>query len=89
MGCTCLRRESRTHRVAGTGDGLHRLGGGSGLKNKKEAPMNGKRPTKRQKHLLRLRRLNPDKWLVIRNLLHEGELHIKNRESGRERIIKI
>jgi hypothetical protein len=26
------RRESQTHRVAGTGDGLHRLGGGSGLK---------------------------------------------------------
>lgn len=27
-----MRRESQTHRVAGTGDGLHRLGGRSGLK---------------------------------------------------------
>jgi len=51
--------------------------------------MNGKRPTKRQKHLLRIRRLAPENWLVVRNLMHQGELHIKNRESGRERIIKI
>ena len=51
--------------------------------------MNGKCPTKRQKALLRLRKLAPENWLVVKNLLHEGKLHIKNRESGRERIIKI
>lgn len=50
--------------------------------------MKGKAPTKRQKELLRLRRLNPDAWLVIRNLVHVGELHIKNRQSGKERILK-
>ena len=50
--------------------------------------MKGKRPTMKQKTLLRLRRLNPEAWLVIRNLFHQGELHIKHRESGRERIIK-
>jgi hypothetical protein len=50
--------------------------------------MRGRKPTKRQKHLLRLRRLNPDNWLVIRNLLHQGELHIKNKETGRERIVR-
>ncbi len=50
--------------------------------------MKGKRPTKKQKSLLRLRRLNPDAWTVTRNLLHVGELHVRNRESGRERILK-
>ena len=50
--------------------------------------MNGKRPTKRQKHLLRLRRLDPGNWFVVKNLMHEGELHVVNRNSGRERIIK-
>jgi hypothetical protein len=49
----------------------------------------GRKPTKRQKHLLRLRRLVPENWLIVKNLLHEGELHIRNRESGRERIIRV
>lgn len=51
--------------------------------------MRGRKPTKRQKHLLRMRRLDPMNWLVVKNLLHEGELHIRNRESGRERIIRV
>lgn len=49
--------------------------------------MRGRKPTKRQKALLRMRRLDPASWLVIKNLLHIGELHIKNRINGRERII--
>lgn len=51
--------------------------------------MRGRKPTKRQKALLRLRRLDPEKWLVVKNLMHAGELHIRNRESGRERVIRV
>ena len=51
--------------------------------------MKGKKPTRKQKHLLKLRRLNPSNWLVVKNLLHnESELHIIHKETGRERIIK-
>lgn len=49
--------------------------------------MKGRRPTNKQKALLRLRNLDPAKWLVVRNLLHQGELHIVNRSSGKERVI--
>jgi len=48
----------------------------------------GRKPTKRQKALLRMRRLSPENWLVIKNLMHEGELHVVNRNSGRERIVR-
>ncbi len=51
--------------------------------------MKGRNPTKRQKSLLRLRRLNPEAWLVTRNLLHVGELHLRNRDSGRERVVRV
>jgi hypothetical protein len=49
----------------------------------------GKRPTRKQKQLLQLRRLDPANWLVVKNLLHIGELHIRHRGSGRERIIRV
>ena len=48
----------------------------------------GKRPTRKQKELLQSSRLNPANWLVIKNLLHEGELHVKHRGSGKERIVR-
>lgn len=48
----------------------------------------GRRPNRKQKHLLSLRRLDPGNWLVIKNLLHEGTLHIKNRNSGKERVLR-
>jgi len=48
----------------------------------------GRKPTKRQKALLRMRRLDPENWLVVKNLLHEGELHIRHRGSERERVIR-
>ena len=51
--------------------------------------MRGRKPTKRQKHLLRIRRLDPGNWLVVRNLMHQGELHVVNRNSGRERVIRV
>jgi hypothetical protein len=50
--------------------------------------MRGRKPTRRQKALLRMRRLDPGNWLIVKNLLHEGELHIRHRGSGRERIIR-
>lgn len=50
--------------------------------------MKGRKPTKKQKALLRLRRLDPSNWLVVRNLMHQGELHVRNRDSGRERVVR-
>ncbi len=50
--------------------------------------MKGRRPTKKQKELLKLRRLDPEAWLICKNLLHQGELHVRNRESGRERVLR-
>ncbi len=65
-------------------------GAGSGRPKKGDRLMTirGKRPTRKQKQLLQLRRLDPANWLIIKNLLHEGELHIKNRQTGRERVIR-
>lgn len=51
--------------------------------------MRGRKPTRRQKALLRLRRLDPENWLVVKNLMHQGELHVRHRSSGRERIIRV
>jgi hypothetical protein len=45
----------------------------------------GKRPTKKQKMALKAARLNPENWLVTKNV--QGKLHIVHRETGRERII--
>jgi len=47
-----------------------------------------KKPTRKQKELIERWRLNPDNWLVTRNLLHLGELHVEHRHTGRERVIK-
>lgn len=46
----------------------------------------GKRPTLRQKKLLKKARLNVDNWLVTKNL--PDRLHIVNRLSGKERVLK-
>jgi len=51
--------------------------------------MKGKNPTRRQKEILAKRRLNPDNWLVCKNLMHQGELHIIHKHSNRERIIRL
>jgi len=47
-----------------------------------------KKPNKKLKVLLRLRRLDPGQWLIKKNLLHQGEVHIVNRKSGKERVIR-
>ena len=50
--------------------------------------MKGRRPTKRQKEIIALWHLNPQNWLVNKNLLHQGELHIEHRHTGKERVIR-
>lgn len=50
--------------------------------------MKGRNPTRRQKEIIRSKRLNPQNWLVIRNLVHRGELHIVHRYSDTERVIR-
>lgn len=54
--------------------------GDSGLKQ-------GKKPTNKQKAIIKQAGLRPDNWLVTKNLQHE--LHIVNRTSNKERIITI
>ncbi|MHB8157400.1 MAG: DUF6906 family protein [Desulfocucumaceae bacterium] len=48
---------------------------------------NGKRPTRRQKNLIADARLNPDNWLVAKNL--PDCLHLEHRFSGRRRVLKV
>ena len=49
--------------------------------------MKGRRPTKRQKEVIARWHLNPANWLVCK--APTGELHIKNRNTKRERILLI
>lgn len=58
-------------------------------KHKRGEHMKGKNPTRRQKEILAKRRLNPDNWLICKNLIHQGELHVVHRYSNRERIIRL
>lgn len=46
---------------------------------------NGKKPTKKQKEAIKTAKLNPDNWLVVKNL--PNELHIVHRTSGKQRVI--
>ncbi|WP_407649772.1 DUF6906 family protein [Thermaerobacillus caldiproteolyticus] len=46
---------------------------------------NGKKPTKKQKEAIKKARLNPDNWLVVKNLT--TELHLVHRTSGNQRVI--
>ncbi|CAM4112508.1 Transposase [Mesobacillus thioparans] len=45
----------------------------------------GKRPTKNQKLLMKQANLDPDSWLVVKNLLNQ--LHIVNRTTGKIEIL--
>jgi|HigsolmetaGSP12D_1036236.scaffolds.fasta_scaffold00847_11 hypothetical protein len=45
----------------------------------------GKRPTRRQKQAIKWAKLNPDNWLIVKNL--PDELHIVHRETGTLKII--
>ena len=47
--------------------------------------MRGKKPTRKQKILIRYYRLNPDNWLVIRNT--DRELHIIHRHTDNIRVL--
>ncbi|MCP1355437.1 DUF6906 family protein [Aneurinibacillus migulanus] len=48
---------------------------------------NGKRPTRKQKLAMKAVRLNPENWLVTKNL--PGELHLVHRETNRERKLPV
>lgn len=50
---------------------------------------NGKRPTRAQKLLLVKAGINPNNWLVEKNLKHENRLHLIHRETGRVRVIAV
>jgi hypothetical protein len=50
-----------------------------------ELMKNGKKPTKKQKEAIKKARLNPDNWLVVKNLTNE--LHIVHRTSGKQKVI--
>lgn len=50
--------------------------------------MRGKRPTRKQKEIIASKNLNVQNWLVVKNLLHEGKLHIIHKHSGKLRVIR-
>ncbi len=45
----------------------------------------GKKPTRKQKELLKKYNLNPDNWLVSKN--PPGKLYIVHRNTGSKRVI--
>lgn len=45
----------------------------------------GKRPTRRQKDAIQWAGLNPNNWLVFKNL--PDEIHIVHRQTGTKRVI--
>lgn len=45
----------------------------------------GRRPTRRQKEAIKWAKLNPDNWLVVKNL--NDVLHLVHRETGTKRVI--
>lgn len=45
----------------------------------------GKKPTNKQRDIIKNAGLKPENWLVVKNLQHE--LHIVNRSSNKQRII--
>lgn len=47
----------------------------------------GRNPTRKQKALIKQRGLNPENWLVIKNL--SAALHIAHRVTGNERVISL
>lgn len=49
--------------------------------------MNGKRPTRRQKQLLKKAGLNYDNWLIEK--APPGELHLKHKDTGQRRILRV
>jgi hypothetical protein len=46
----------------------------------------GKRPNRSQKEVIRPSGLNPENWLITKNL--PGEMHVVHRETRTKRILK-
>ncbi|MBM7606015.1 hypothetical protein JOC75_004043 [Metabacillus crassostreae] len=49
----------------------------------------GKRPTREQKKLLVKSGLNPNNWLIEKNLKHDHKLHLVHRETGTPRVVVV
>ncbi|MGQ4668611.1 DUF6906 family protein [Metabacillus halosaccharovorans] len=49
----------------------------------------GKRPTRAQKKLIVQSGLNPNNWLIEKNLIHDHRLHLIHRETGRQRVVAV
>ncbi|MCM3411251.1 DUF6906 family protein [Metabacillus litoralis] len=49
----------------------------------------GKRPTRAQKKLLINSGLNPNNWLVEKNLVHDHKLYLVHRETGKPKVIAV
>ncbi|XQY90670.1 DUF6906 family protein [Metabacillus sp. HB246100] len=49
----------------------------------------GKRPTNAQKQQIKQAGLNPQNWLIVKNLTHEHKIHLVHRETGRQREIGV
>jgi hypothetical protein len=47
---------------------------------------NDKRPNRSQKEAIKFSGLNPENWLITKNL--PGEMHVVHRETGTKRILK-
>lgn len=47
----------------------------------------GKKPSLKQKKLIKDSGLNPDQWLVVKNL--PGQLKIAHRETGQQKTINL
>lgn len=46
---------------------------------------NGKNPTVRQKMLIKSCNLNPENWLIYKNI--DGRLHLVHRNTGTTRVV--
>ncbi len=51
--------------------------------------LQAKRLTRKQKEILKSKKLNPENWLLIKNLKHQGELHIQHRDSEKVRVLNV
>jgi hypothetical protein len=47
----------------------------------------GRKPTLNQKILIKAAGLNPDNWLIVKNL--SNELHIAHRHTDSERVVPV
>lgn len=47
----------------------------------------GRRPTRTQKMVIKAAGLNPNNWLIVKNL--SDRMHLVHRETGNERVVPV